>query len=265
MTSNPDVKIHGTDMMKTFAVKGGQRINVLENVSIKVREGTFCSIVGPSGCGKTTLLRIIAGLESLSSGELSVRRDLQSPELVNAMVFQEMSAFPWLTVEGNAAYGLKSLGYPDSVIRERVTYWLEKAHLAPFAKSYPYQLSGGMKQRVSLVRALAMEPSLLLMDEPFGALDEQTRIILQNELLDLWQGTGSTVLFVTHSIDEAVALSDAIFVMSNRPATIKEIVQVPLDRPRDVIALKANSAYGALVSQVWELIRQEVQQAVDLK
>lgn len=256
-------KVTARNATKTFLRRPRQHVDALHDINLTVNEGEFCSIVGPSGCGKTTLLRIIAGLETLSGGEVCVVEDGDPTRPVNAMVFQEQSAFPWMTVEANVAYGLRSLGVSGRELRDRVGHWLDKTNLGAFAKAYPHQLSGGMKQRVSLARALAMEPSLILMDEPFAALDEQTKIVLQNELLELWHATGAAVVFITHSIDEAVALSDKVIVMSNRPATVKMVVDVPLERPRDVVELKNDPTYSALVTTIWHAIKDEVQKAVD--
>src|SRR6266550_2861026 len=210
-------------------------------LSLAVRRNEIMCVVGPSGCGKTTLLRSIAGLTDLSSGRLLVHGAPvagRPPDGV-AMVFQHFGLLPWKTVYDNAAFGLAMAGASHAQIRERVTHYLELVGLTGFERHYPYQLSGGMQQRVGLVRALAMNPSVLLMDEPFAALDAQTREILQEELLQLMDRVGErkTMVFITHSIDEAILLGDRIAVMTARPGRIKEILDMPFGRPRDVDAI----------------------------
>ncbi len=238
----------------------------LDEVNLGVTDGEFCCVVGPSGCGKTTLLRILAGLQQQTSGEVAIERTDPTHPLT-AMVFQEQSAFPWLTVEANVGYGLRMRGVPRNVRRDVVGHYLEKVGLARFARAYPHQLSGGMKQRVSVARAFATDPAILLMDEPFASLDEQTRVLLQEELLRIWEAGSptaehgarrKTVVYITHSIDEAIVLGDRVVVMSARPGTVKAEVRVDLPRPRAVYELKATPEFGALVRRVWEPLRQEV-------
>lgn len=253
----PGVRVQVDGVSKLFVAEGGHAAQALDSIDLEVRDKEFCCVVGPSGCGKTTLLRIIAGLEPLTSGRISVRQtDPTRP--VNAMLFQEQSIFPWLTVTQNIEYGLKTRGIRGTQRSEIVRFWLEKVHLTKFAHAYPYQLSGGMKQRVSIARSLAREPELLLMDEPFGGLDEQTKLRLQDELLRIWSGTNTTVIFITHSIDEAVLLGDRVVVMSAHPGRVIAEIPVDLARPRDVVALKADPHFGALVGQVWTLLKTEV-------
>ena len=211
-------------------------------LSLEVRRNEIMCVVGPSGCGKTTLLRALAGLTDLSGGKLLVHGKPvagRPPDGV-AMVFQHFGLLPWKTVYDNAAFGLAMAGTPGAEIRQRVTHYLELVGLTGFERHYPYQLSGGMQQRVGLVRALAMNPTILLMDEPFAALDAQTRETLQEELLQLMERPDErkTMVFITHSIDEAILLGDRIAVMSARPGRIKEILDVPLARPRDGNALR---------------------------
>jgi NitT/TauT family transport system ATP-binding protein len=214
-------------------------------------------IVGPSGCGKTTLLRILAHLEPPTSGEVRVSRaDDDRPE--NSMVFQGDSIFPWMTVWGNTSYGLRMRGVPASEIRDTVGHYLEKTGLTAFRDSYPHQLSGGMRQRVSIARAFANDPDVLLMDEPFSALDEQNRTLLQGELLRIWDETRKTVVFITHSVDEAVTLGDRIMVMTARPGQAKSFVDVPFERPRDVLELRHRPEYGEIVYDIWQHLRDEV-------
>jgi NitT/TauT family transport system ATP-binding protein len=174
------------------------------------------------------------------------------------MIFQEQSVFPWMTVEENVGYGLRMRRLPPRVCRETVRYYLDKVGLSGFARAYPFQLSGGMKQRVSVARAFANDPEVLLMDEPFASLDEQTKILLQEELLRIWEGSKKTVIFITHSIDEAVALGDRVLVMTARPGRIKAVVPVTLPRPRSVLELKGTPAFAELGGTVWALLRNEV-------
>lgn len=253
------VRVQARGVGKKFAKnrRRGDFVTALDDINLDVREGEFCCIVGPTGCGKTTLLRIIAGLERPTEGELSVRR-VDPARPVNTLVFQEQAIFPWMNVAKNIGYGLVSAGAPVAERNDRVAFWLDKMNLASFARSYPHQLSGGMKQRVSLARSLALRPELLLMDEPFASVDEQTRVMLQNELLRLWGEVPTTVVFITHSIDEAVALADRVVVLSARPATVRAVLPVDLPRPRDVVSVKASPEFGTLVGQVWHLLKAEV-------
>jgi NitT/TauT family transport system ATP-binding protein len=223
-------------------------------LSFAVQRNEILCIVGPSGCGKTTLLRCIAGLTDLSSGELLVQgKPVSGPPDGVAMVFQHFGLLPWKTVYQNAAFGLSMAGTPEARIKERVAHYLDLVGLVGFEKHYPYQLSGGMQQRVGLVRALAMNPSILLMDEPFAALDAQTREILQEELLQLMERPEErkTMVFITHSIDEAILLGDRVAVMSARPGRIKEVLDMPFGRPRDVETVRADPHFAELRSHIW--------------
>ncbi|HWL31632.1 MAG TPA: ABC transporter ATP-binding protein [Xanthobacteraceae bacterium] len=223
-------------------------------LSLEVRRDEILCIVGPSGCGKTTFLRCIAGLTEINTGRLLVHdKPVNGPPDGVAMVFQHFGLLPWKTVYDNAAFGLAMAGATASVIKERVAHYLELAGLAGFERHYPYQLSGGMQQRVGLVRALAMNPSVLLMDEPFAALDAQTREILQEELLQLMERPEErkTMVFITHSIDEAILLGDRIAVMSARPGRIKEMLDVPFGHPRDGNALRADPRFAELRAHIW--------------
>jgi len=223
-------------------------------LSIDVRQNEILCIVGPSGCGKTTFLRCIAGLTDLTSGHLLVHgQPVKGPPPGVAMVFQHFGLLPWKTVFENAAFGLSMAGAPRAEIRDRVAHYLDLVGLSGFEKQYPYQLSGGMQQRVGLVRALAMNPSILLMDEPFAALDAQTREVLQEELLQLMQRPDErkTMVFITHSIDEAIVLGDRIAVMSARPGRIKELLDVPFGHPRDGNALRADPRFAELRTHIW--------------
>src|SRR6266852_2133572 len=224
-------------------------------LSLAVKRNEIMCVVGPSGCGKTTLLRCIAGLTDLSSGKLLVHGKpvgARPPDGV-AMVFQHFGLLPWKTVYDNAAFGLAMAGMPRAEIKARVTHHLELVGLTGFESHYPYQLSGGMQQRVGLVRALAMNPSVLLMDEPFAALDAQTREILQEELMQLMGRADErkTMVFITHSIDEAILLGDRVAVMSARPGRIKEVLELPFGRPRDVEAVRADPRFAELRAHIW--------------
>jgi NitT/TauT family transport system ATP-binding protein len=229
-------------------------VTAFRQLSLSVAEKEILCIVGPSGCGKTTLLRCIAGLTELSAGRILIQgRAVTGPPEGVAMVFQHFGLLPWKTVFDNAAFGLRMAGAPAERVRDRVSHYLELAGLAGFERHYPHQLSGGMQQRVGLVRALAINPAVLLMDEPFAALDAQTREILQEELLALMQreSEAKSMLFITHSIDEAILLGDRIAVMSARPGRIKELLEVPFTRPRDVGAMRADPRFAELRAHIW--------------
>jgi NitT/TauT family transport system ATP-binding protein len=232
-------------------------VEALRDVDLTIGQGEFCCIVGPSGCGKTTLLRILAGLDQHTSGRLELTQHDRSKPLTS-MVFQEQSVFPWLNVRDNISYGLRMRGVPKRAWLGTVEYYIERIGLTKFATAYPYQLSGGMKQRVSVARAFANDPEILLMDEPFANLDEQNRILLQEELLRIWEETRKTVVFITHSIDEALVLGDRLVVMTAHPGTIKAELPVAFPRPRSVYELKANPAFGELAFEVWSRLRDEV-------
>ncbi len=253
------VKIRLRNLTKSFDTAGGT-VTALDNVSLDIPTGCFFMIVGPSGCGKTTLLRILAGLESPTSGTVEVTAPA-ADRPGNSMVFQGDSLFPWMTVYENAAYGLTLRNRPKAEIDEVVGHYLNRTGLTKFANAYPHQLSGGMRQRVSIARAFANDPDILLMDEPFSALDEQNKLLLQEELLRIWEETRKTVLFITHSVDEAVTLGDRIMVMTAQPGQAKQIVDVPFARPRDVLELRSRPAYGELVYSIWGQLRDEVQRA----
>jgi NitT/TauT family transport system ATP-binding protein len=257
LASSPRIAVR--DLYKAFATRRGTFV-ALDRVSLDIPDGAFFTIVGPSGCGKTTLLRILAGLEGPTSGTVTIaRHDPRKPG--NAMVFQGESIFPWMTVFDNAAYGLRMRRRPEADVREIVGHFLDRTGLARFADAWPHQLSGGMKQRVSIARAFATDPEILLMDEPFSALDEQNKTLLQEELLRIWDGSKKTVVFITHSVDEAVTLGDRIMVMTAHPGRAKMLIDVPFERPRHVLELRARPAYGELVYAIWGQLREEVQRA----
>ena len=255
-------KIRLRNVTKCFWVKG-RRIDALDGIDLDIQAGEFLCIVGPSGCGKTTLLRILAGLEQQTTGTIDVARDRNNSRPLNSMVFQEQSIFPWLSVRDNVAFGLKAQGVGRGE-RYRVTEpYIRKVGLSGFEDALPHQLSGGMKQRVSIARAFANDPEMLLMDEPFAALDEQNKLILQAELLRIWDELRKTVIYVTHSIDEAIVLADRILVMSARPGRIKEIIDLEpiFGRPRVVEEVKSSAQYGEVFGRVWGQLRDEVQAA----
>jgi NitT/TauT family transport system ATP-binding protein len=249
----PAIRIR--DLTKKF----GDLVAV-DGVSVEIAHGEFFMIVGPSGCGKTTLLRILAGLDSVTSGAIEIETP-NSQRPVNSMIFQGDSIFPWMTVWNNAAYGLRMRRAPAATIKEVVGHYLARTGLTRFAEYYPHQLSGGMRQRVSIARAFANDPEILLMDEPFSALDAQNKLLLQEELLRIWEDHKKTVVFITHSVDEAVFLGDRIMVMTAQPGKVKAFVKVPLARPRDIMALQKSADYGELIHQIWSSLREEVQRA----
>ncbi|WP_018992931.1 ABC transporter ATP-binding protein [Aromatoleum toluclasticum] len=253
----PKIRIH--NLAKIFETRRG-RFAALDDVSLDIPVGCFFMIVGPSGCGKTTLLRILGGLEFETHGSVEVAHS-GSARPLNSMVFQGDSLFPWMTVWQNAAYGLTMRGRPRAEIEEVVGHYLSRIGLTRFKDAYPHQLSGGMRQRVSIARAFANDPEILLMDEPFSALDEQNKLLLQGELLRIWDETRKTVLFITHSVDEAVTLGDRILVMSAHPGKVKTVIDVPFERPRQVLELRARPEYGALVYNIWDELRDEVRRA----
>ncbi|MES2756793.1 MAG: ABC transporter ATP-binding protein [Pseudomonadota bacterium] len=254
-----DIKIRMRNLTKTFDGAHGL-VTALDDVTLDIEAGSFFMIVGPSGCGKTTLLRILAGLDSPTSGSFEISAPAAGRP-ANSMVFQGDSLFPWMTVFENAAYGLSLRNKPKAEIADVVGHYLNRTGLSRFSKAYPHQLSGGMRQRVSIARAFANDPDILLMDEPFSALDEQNKVLLQEELLRIWEETRKTVVFITHSVDEAVTLGDRIMIMSAQPGRIKQMVDVPFARPRDVLELRARPQYGELVYSIWGHLRDEVQRA----
>jgi ABC-type nitrate/sulfonate/bicarbonate transport system ATPase subunit len=213
--------------------RDGKATNVLDNVSLDVAEGEFLCLLGPSGCGKSTFLNIAAGFLEPSSGEVRIDGDLvHGPDPRRIFVFQERGVFPWLTVEGNIGFGLFRLSRAER--EARIAHYVKLVGLQGFEKSYPQELSGGMKQRLEVARALAVNPDMLFLDEPFGALDSITRLIMRSELLRIWEAERKTIMFVTHDIEEAVQLADRVVVMSARPARIQSIVEIDIPHPRDI-------------------------------
>src|SRR5690349_1336952 len=255
-------KVRLRGLTKCFFVRG-RRIDALTGIDLDIQAGEFLCIVGPSGCGKTTLLRILAGLERQTTGTIDVSRENGAHRPLNSMVFQEQSIFPWMSVRDNVAFGLKAQGKGRMERYRIVEPYIYKVGLTGFEDALPHQLSGGMKQRVSIARAFATDPEMLLMDEPFAALDEQTKLILQAELLRIWDELRKTVVYVTHSIDEAIVLADRILIMSARPGRIKELldIQQVFGRPRVVEDVKSSAQYGELFGRVWAQLRDEVRAA----
>jgi NitT/TauT family transport system ATP-binding protein len=237
-------------------------LQVLQNIDLVVERGEFIAVVGPSGCGKTTFLRMIAGLEPVSSGTILLDgQKLSGPGGNRGFVFQNDSLLPWRTVLSNALIGPEVMGQVGAKERQHTLDLLKLVGLGGFEEYYPRQLSGGMRQRVNLARALAIDPEILLMDEPFASLDAQTREIMQTELLRIWEQGRKTVLFVTHQIDEAVFLSDRVLVFARRPGRVQESVEIKLPRPRE-LTIKRSSEFVAYVDRIWRLIEDDVRHAV---
>jgi len=245
-------------LRKEYAA-GAHRVLALDGIDLTIAPGEFVCIVGPSGCGKSTLLRILAGLDTQSSG--TIRIEAPGWKVPNAMVFQDSGLFPWMTVEANVCFGLMTRGVPAAERTERVEAALRLVGLSKFARHYPHQLSGGMRQRSAIARAFVTDPGMLLMDEPFAALDAQNRVILQAELVRIWERTRKTVLYVTHSIDEALLLGDRTVVMTAHPGRIKDITAVPFARPRDLMTVSASAEFGRLKLAIWQVLEAEVTRA----
>ncbi len=250
-------KLSVAGLCKNFAT-----LEVLSQIGIEIADGEFISIVGPSGCGKTTFLRIVAGLEEANAGEVRIDGNLvKQPGIDRGFVFQSDNLLPWRTVLNNALIGPEVAGTNSPQAKSRTLDLLKLVGLAGFEHYFPRQLSGGMRQRVNLARALAVDPKILLMDEPFASLDAQTREIMQTELIRIWEQGRKTVLFVTHQIDEAVFLSDRVLVFARRPGRLREIVNIDLPRPR-ALGLKRTPEFVRYVDHIWSLIEEDVRQSV---
>jgi NitT/TauT family transport system ATP-binding protein len=254
-----DYKIIARNITRTFQIKrsgeGRQKFKAVEDFSLSVKKGEFITIVGPSGCGKSTLLDILAGLSEPSSGEIYIDgHKVSGPAQDRGIVLQGYALFPWRTVRQNIEYGLEIKKVKKQERRAISDRFIELVDLRGFTDSFPYELSGGMKQRVAIARALAYDPEVLLMDEPFAAVDAQTREALQDELLSIWEKTGKTIIFITHSIEEAVFLADRVVVMSSSPGTIKNVVPVDLPRPRRIQDTKGSVDFGWITGSVWNLL-----------
>ena len=245
-----------------FTPKRGPPVTALDNISLEVGENEFSVIVGPSGCGKTSLLRLVAGLIKPTEGAIYLDgARVTKPGKDRGMVFQSYTLFPWLTVQDNVEFGLKIGGAAPEERREIARRFLAQVGLTGFERAYPKHLSGGMMQRVALARALANDPEILLMDEPFGALDSQTRALMQEMLLEIWQRSSKTVLFITHDIDESILLGDRVYVMTARPGRIKEMVEIDIPRPRTVDVLTSD-AFIALKRRIMHSIHEEATKAL---
>jgi NitT/TauT family transport system ATP-binding protein len=247
------------DVSQTFPSRAGApAVHAMGPISLDLRQGEFFSIVGPSGCGKSTFLEVLAGLTTPTGGEVLMdgkRVQGSIPDGVG-VVFQEDASFPWLTVWNNITFGLKRNRVDPKIATERAEWALALTGLSAFRNSYPAQLSGGMRQRVCIARTLVMEPRLILLDEPFAALDQQTRLLMGDEVLNLWRATGATVVLITHALDEAAMLSDRIGVMSARPGRFIEIIETGWDRERDS-RIAASDKFGTLTAHLWSLLRDE--------
>ncbi|NUR31387.1 MAG: ABC transporter ATP-binding protein [Catenulispora sp.] len=245
---------------KVFPSADGGSFTAMREVTLDVAPGEFVTVVGPTGCGKSTTLSLISGLEPASGGHVSVAGTpvTSIPDTVGYM-FQQDATLPWRTVVDNVALGLRYRGVGKAEARSRANDWVQRVGLGGFEKYYPHQLSGGMRKRVAMAQTLITEPDIILMDEPFGALDVQTRELMQAELLRLWAGSRAAVVFVTHDLTEAIALADRVVVMTAAPATVKTIVPVTLPRPRDVDEIRLDPAFLALYRQVWDSLREEVE------
>ncbi|MDB5582699.1 MAG: transporter ATP-binding protein [Bradyrhizobium sp.] len=255
------------DLRRMFLPRNGEAIEALAGVSLTVRQGEVVAVLGPSGCGKSSMLRILAGLDTDFTGEIvwslgNAQTD-DARHLHSATVFQSDSTFPWMNVENNLQIGLTGLTLDPAEAQSRISRYLNLVGLGKFRRAYPHELSGGMRQRVAIARALATEPQLLLMDEPLAALDAQTRLVMQQELLRIWKETKSTVIYITHDIGEALMLADRVVVMTARPGRIKAVQDIPFGRDRDVVEMRANPAFGRLESELWRLVAEEVGHSLD--
>lgn len=247
------------DVSKLFRTPDGQTIRALQEISLTIAYGEFVTVVGPSGCGKSTLIKLIAGFSPPSAGRIIYQNEeVRGLNTKVGYVPQESKLFPWLTVEENVGFGLDPKRYPRQKRDTQVRHFIQLAGLAGFEKYYPAQLSGGMSKRASIVRALAYEPPVILMDEPFGPLDAQTRMVLQDELLKIWEQKRQTIVFVTHDLVEAVALADRVVVMTHRPGEIKDIITVPMARPRNIFEIHRQEGFDEAYGRLWNIFRHEL-------
>jgi NitT/TauT family transport system ATP-binding protein len=261
------IKISFEQVRKEFSLRGGgggppRRFTALEDITLDVRAGEFLALVGPSGCGKSTLLDLLGGLAVPTSGRILLEgRPIVGPARDRGIVFQQYALFPWRTAAQNVEFGLDIAGLKSKERRDRARQYLDLVGLAAFADRYPHELSGGMKQRVAIARSLAYDPEVLLMDEPFAALDAQTRETLQGELLRIWRTTGKTIVFITHGIDEAVVLGQRVAVMTSRPGRIKQVIDVPGELHSETEDVRSLPVFGSVRHEVWSLLRDEVLKA----
>ncbi len=252
-------------LSKVYEDRAGRSIPVLQDIDLDIPDGEFLCIVGPSGCGKTTLIRIIDGLVSPSAGDVFIDgKGVSEPGADRAFVFQADLLYPWRTVLDNIAFGLEIRGVPRAERHARARALAEMVGLARFESHYPHELSGGMRQRANLARALMVDPAILLMDEPFASLDAQTREVMQLELLKIWTAAKKTVVFITHQIDEAVYLADRVIVFSARPTTIKAEIPIEIPRPRN-LAVKRTPQFVAYVDKIWGLMEADIMRAMELE
>ena len=256
-------KIETRNVRKVYDTAGGPTMAV-DDFSLDVADGEFVCIVGPSGCGKSTYLRMLAGLDTHSSGTIRIRPGNDPKKPLNSVVFQEYAVFPWKTVIENVAFGLQMRGIGKAERLQVADYWLERVGLRKFAQYYPYQISGGMKQRVSIIRALANDPEVLLMDEPLGALDAQTRIVLQDELLRIWEDTRKTVVYITHSLDEAILLGDRVILMTAHPGRLLATFPIGIKRPRTIETMNTPE-FAELRGEIWDQLGREVKRAMEMQ
>jgi NitT/TauT family transport system ATP-binding protein len=254
-------KLQLENVTKRFPIRGQKStFTAVDDISIDLAAGEFLVLVGPSGCGKSTLLDLLGGLSTPSSGRILLDGNpITGPGLDRGIVFQQYALLPWRTARKNIEFGLEAKGLPAAVRQERAEHYLELVGLQSFADRFPHELSGGMKQRVAIARSLAFDPEVLLMDEPFAALDAQTRESLQDELLRIWQATGKTILFITHGIDEAIYLGQRVAVLTSRPGRIKKIVDVEIDRSAEDI--RSDAGFRAQRHHIWSLLHDEVERA----
>jgi NitT/TauT family transport system ATP-binding protein len=261
------VKIRFEQVRKEFAIRGenggpARRFTALDDITLDVKSGEFLALVGPSGCGKSTLLDLLGGLEAPTSGRILLDgRPIEGPARDRGIVFQQYALFPWRTAVQNIEFGLDIAGLKSKTRREKALHYLDLVGLSAFANRYPHELSGGMKQRVAIARSLAYDPEVLMMDEPFAALDAQTRETLQGELLRIWRRTGKTIVFITHGIDEAVVLGQRVAIMTSRPGRIKQVIEVPEVLRSETEDVRSLPAFGAVRHEVWTLLRDEVLKA----
>ena len=244
---------------KTYGLRG-REVHAVDSVSFEIFEGEFVALIGPSGCGKSTILNIVAGLLPINAGEVAIDSErvvAGHPNRQVGYVFQRDTVFPWRTVARNVGYGLELAGVPRAECEQRVARMIEGAGLEGFGDAFPLALSGGMRQRVALMRTLITQPEILLMDEPFGALDTHTKLEMHKILLEIWEREQQTVLFVTHDLGEALTLSDRIVVLSARPGRVKEIFEVKLPRPRDAVSLRESPDFAAAFSRIWHSLGEE--------
>ncbi|MCH6570298.1 MAG: ABC transporter ATP-binding protein [Acidobacteria bacterium] len=258
--SSEHLVIQVENVSKVFHTRKQGRMVALEDLTLGVPYGKFVTVVGPSGCGKSTLLKLIAGLIPVSAGRILYQGvEVRGLSTKVGYVPQESKLFPWLTLEENVGFGLESRNYTRQERERRVRDYIKLAGLTGFEKHYPAQLSGGMSKRASIIRALAYDPPVILMDEPFGPLDAQTRMILQDELLKIWKKRQQTILFVTHDLVEAVALADRVVVMSHRPGRIKDILEVPMARPRNIFEIHRQDGFEETYAHLWSIFRHELE------